>query len=186
MRLKILFAAHLVLNHAAAYKVCTTPLEKGNVDCEWMAGYPILLMGAENRDCTSGPVRSKSIRAYCSPLGMPPVKPVKSRHPIPFDSSPEREHVASLRTKFDVMPLHRTLNSSRLVRALEMSIQPISVLIDVDVFRHRLAVFDIFRVNRPVAPYIVGWLLLSRLLRPRNGVNDDRNKTRQKSQRLQQ
>ena len=38
-----------------------------------------------------------------------------------------------------------------------MSSQPIAVLIEVDEFSDSLAVVNVFRVNRPVAPYIVGW-----------------------------
>jgi hypothetical protein len=74
-------------------------------------------------------VWSESIRAFCSPLGMPAVNPIHSRHLIPFDLASEREHVTSFRTEFDVMPVYRALNSTGLVGALEMPREPIAILI---------------------------------------------------------
>jgi hypothetical protein len=104
--------------------------------------------------------RSKSIRADCPPFGMAAAKAVESRHPISFGLSPKREHVASLGAELDVMPGHRSLDSSRLVRPLQMSREFIAVLMDLDVLLDGLAVIDVFRIDRPVAPNIVGRLFL--------------------------
>ena len=110
---------------------------------------------------------------------MAAVEPVKSRHRIAVYLAPESEHVARPGAEFDVMAVYRALNSSRLVRALEMSRQAIAVLIDLDEFPDGLAVFNVFRVNRPLAPDVVGRSFWWRLLRPGKAADRDHHEDQQ-------
>jgi len=82
---------------------------------------------------------------------MPAVQPIKSRHRVSLNLSSERQHVARLSTEFDVMRVYETLNSTRLMRALEMTRKLRAKLLDLHVFCGTPGLVNVLRVYRPAS-----------------------------------
>src|ERR1700689_3250658 len=104
---------------------------------------------------------------------MPAMNPLCSTHAIAIDLSHKRQNIGSHRAESYVMDIDHPLNRTRLVRTLEISGDPISVLCDLDVLYFRLAVPGVRGVNRPVTFNVV-----RRMLGQRGLAKNQRHKSK--------
>src|SRR5271170_889440 len=98
---------------------------------------------------------TKLIRADRVPGGMLAVRPIKSRHCVSLNLSSERQHVARLGSEFDVMHVYKALNSTRLMRTLEMAGNLRAKLLDLHVFCGPPRLVNVLGIDRPVSGCIV-------------------------------
>ena len=87
------------------------------------------------------------------------MKYVKPLDLIAINFPSERKNVASQGVEHDVVHVDSPLNGTRLFRPLEITGDPVPVLLDLDVLDLRLAVPDFGRVNRPASLHVIGRLL---------------------------
>jgi hypothetical protein len=105
-----------------------------------------------------------SIRAFRAPFSVPAMNSVDSRHNIPLDPSPKREHVARIGAEFDVVHVDPPLNLSGLMRTFEVARDDIAVLDDFNGFQVAPGPGDIVGVDYPIAGDVVRWVFLHRSL----------------------